>query len=199
VKGQVRSNRYTEMLRFQDCIYPQNYIKLRCVENHDRKRLFSLAPTREQAIAWTAFQAFNKGASLIYAGQESAEVHTPSLFEIDKIEWGDYKIQELLTKIIALKKDQSQVEGNFRLYNSSSGIQAAWIHPEGSYYGVFNTDGESGGVDVNLDDGNYNDCISGKSIKIKKRIIVLPESFVILRISAPIKYNPFKSVLLDVN
>ncbi|MCK5468317.1 MAG: hypothetical protein KAI99_07410, partial [Cyclobacteriaceae bacterium] len=31
VLGKVKSERYIEMLRFQDCIYPNNYIKLRCV------------------------------------------------------------------------------------------------------------------------------------------------------------------------
>ncbi|MCK5343691.1 MAG: alpha-amylase, partial [Candidatus Heimdallarchaeota archaeon] len=111
VLGKVKSERYIEMLRFQDCIYPNNYIKLRCVENHDRKRIMALSPTRSQAIAWTAFQAFNKGTFLIYTGQESAAQNTPSLFRVDKIEWGKYELQDFIKTLVLLKKDQAQAEG----------------------------------------------------------------------------------------
>ena len=55
-----------------------------------------LAPSQPQALAWTAFQAFNKGAFLIYGGQELGAHHTPSLFDIDKIVWGDYALAAFL-------------------------------------------------------------------------------------------------------
>jgi glycosidase len=199
VRGTVKSHRYAEMLKFQDCVYPHNYIKLRCVENHDRKRILNLAGSADQAVAWTAFQAFNKGAFLIYAGQESANKHNPSLFDIDKIEWGEYELQELLTKLSALKKDKAQTEGKFHLINSSSGLQAAWIHPHGSLYGIFNTDGEEGNVEVSVEDGIYTDSITGKSISIKKGIAGLPESFTIFPFNDPVQIKPFKSVLLDID
>jgi glycosidase len=84
VRGQVPVARFLEMLRFQDCIYPANFVKMHYAENHDQARIMALAPSRAQALAWTAFQAFNKGAFLIYAGQESAATHTPSLFDVEK-------------------------------------------------------------------------------------------------------------------
>ncbi len=65
VLGKVPAARYLEMLRFQDAIYPANFTKMRCVENHDQARIIELAPSRSQALAWTAFQAFNRGAFLI--------------------------------------------------------------------------------------------------------------------------------------
>jgi glycosidase len=65
VQGKVPVRRYIEMLRFQDCIYPENHVKMRCVENHDQARIMRLAPSRAQGMAWTAFQAFNKGSFLI--------------------------------------------------------------------------------------------------------------------------------------
>jgi hypothetical protein len=37
--------------------------------------------------AWNAFMAFLPGAHLIYAGQEVAATHTPSLFEIEPVPW----------------------------------------------------------------------------------------------------------------
>ena len=51
VQGKVPVRRYVEMLRYQDCIYPESYIKLRCVENHDQARIMRLAPSRSQAMA----------------------------------------------------------------------------------------------------------------------------------------------------
>ena len=37
VVGDAPVERYIEMLRFQDCIYPSNFVKMRCVENHDQR------------------------------------------------------------------------------------------------------------------------------------------------------------------
>src|SRR4030042_5546432 len=108
VQGKVPVRRYLEMLRFQDCIYPHNYIKMRCVEHHDQARIMRLAPSRAQGMAWTAFKTFNKGPFLIYGGQESAVKHTPSLFDIDKVEWGDFNLQPFLTRLTKLKKNLAQ-------------------------------------------------------------------------------------------
>jgi glycosidase len=54
VVGEAPVGRYLEMLRFQDAIYPANYVKMRCVENHDLARIQRLAPSMQQAMAWTA-------------------------------------------------------------------------------------------------------------------------------------------------
>lgn len=42
VVDQSRLVRYTDMLRFQDAMYTTEYIKMRCVENHDNPRIMSL-------------------------------------------------------------------------------------------------------------------------------------------------------------
>ncbi len=196
VLGKVKSERYIEMLRFQDCIYPNNYIKLRCVENHDRKRIMALSPTRSQAIAWSAFQAFNKGTFLIYAGQESAADHTSSLFNIDLIEWGKYELQDFIKKLLLLKKDQAQVEGQFVLLKSASGIQAAWIHPKESLFGIFNTDAEKGNIKIPLKSGKYKDLLSGKSITVKNGKVNWPREAAIFRYKKSIEIEPIKSFLL---
>jgi len=198
VLGKVTTSRYLDMLKFQDCIYPENFIKLRCVENHDRKRIMALSKTRSQAIAWTAFQAFNKGTFLIYAGQESAAQNIPSLFDIDKIEWGEYELQNFIKTIILLKKDTAQVEGNFSLINSDSGIQATWIHEKGSLYGIFNTEESTGHISVSLKDGTYKDLLSGDEIIIKNGNTQMPDSAFIVRYSDPIEIKSFQSALFDI-
>jgi 1,4-alpha-glucan branching enzyme len=197
VVGDVPVSRYLEMLRFQDCIYPANFVKLRCVENHDQARIQRLAPTRAQALAWTAFQAFNRGAFLIYGGQEAAALHTPSLFERDKIEWGDYELQPFLTRLATLKKDPALIEGRLVLLDGERAVQAAWQHPEASLYGIFNVSGAAGEVKVQLLDGEYLDLLSETTIAVQDGQIRLPESAVILRYGEARQLKPMSSELLD--
>ena len=197
VQGKVPVRRYIEMLRFQDCIYPENFAKMRCVENHDQARIMRLASGRAQGMAWTAFQAFNKGPFLIYGGQESAMKHTPSLFEIDKVEWGDYNLQPFLTRLTKLKKDPAQVEGNFVVMQADPAIQAAWEFPGKNLYGIFNTSGKTGYIMVNLPDGTYRDILNDGQVSVRGGKMLLPEAAAIVRFSDPILLRPAYSELLD--
>jgi hypothetical protein len=197
VVGQAPVPRYLEMLRFQDCIYPGNYVKMRCAENHDQLRIMRLAPSRNQALAWTAFQAFNRGAFLIYAGQESEARHTPSLFDIDRVEWGHYELAPFLTTLARLKKDPAQVHGQFELLRAEPAIQAAWVHPGAGLYGIFNVSGASGSVPIQLPGGNYTDLLSGGTVTIKRGRAPLPETAVVVRYGDEVVLQPFRAELLD--
>jgi hypothetical protein len=197
VQGKVPVRRYIEMLRYQDCIYPENYIKMRCVENHDQARIMRLAPSRAQGMAWIAFEAFNKGPYLIYGGQESGVKHTPSLFEIDKVEWGDYNLQPFLTRLVKLKKDPAQVEGKFIVMQADPAIQAAWEYPGKSIYGIFNTSGKTGYIMVNLPDGTYRDILNDGQVLVRGGKILLPEAAAIVRFTDTILLRPAYSEMLD--
>jgi hypothetical protein len=197
VQGKLPVRRYVEMLRFQDSIYPANFVKMRCVENHDNARIMRIAPSRAQGVAWTGFAAFNRGAFLIYAGQESASKHTPSLFDIDKIEWGDYSLQPLLARLAKLKKDPALVQGKFTITQSDPAIQAAWELPGQSLYGVFNVSGKQGYVLVSLPDGSYRDVFSDEVVHIRGGKMLLPESFVILRVEGMMMVRPVYCELMD--
>jgi hypothetical protein len=223
VLGRVPVARYLELLRFQDCIYPATFVKMRCVENHDQPRIIALAPSRAQALAWTAFQAFNKGAFLIYAGQESAATHTPSLFDVDKVAWGECELQPFLTRLAKLKKDPAQVEGHFVLLEGEPALQAAWQRPElasppppnpstssgqafggiegggggGSLYGVFNVSAATGKVAVRLPDGDYTEVLTGAAVTVRGGKLPLPASAAILRYEGEIDLRPVYAELLD--
>jgi len=197
VTGLIPVPRYLEMLRFQNGIYPTNFVKMRCVENHDNHRIMHLAPTREQGMAWTAFQAFNKGAFLIYGGQEAAVDHKPTLFEIDKVEWGDYTLQPFLTRLAKLKKNPVLVNGKFRILIGEPAVQAAWIAPEGNLYGIFNLSGIDGDVDVRIPDGVYIDEISGETVEVTGNRLPVPAAVNILRVPDVLSIKLVDSILLD--
>jgi hypothetical protein len=197
VTGEAPVVRYLEMLRFQDSIYPTNFIKMRCAENHDQARIMALAPTRDLALAWTAFQAFNKGAWLLYGGQEAAAARTPSLFEIDKVEWGHYELAPFLTHLARLKKDPAQMAGQFVLLSDEPVIQATWYLPGQSLYGVFNVTQAAGDATVRLPDGQYVDVLSGDSCTVRHGHLTLPTSAVILRYAEEIVLSHFYAPLLD--
>jgi hypothetical protein len=148
-------------------------------------------------MAWTAFQAFNKGAFLVYAGQESGVKHTPSLFDIDKVEWGDYSLQPFVTRLVKLKKDPAQVEGKFVVMQADPAIQAAWEYPGKSLYGIFNTSGKSGYIMVNLPDGTYRDILNDGQVSVKGGKILLPEAAAIVRFTDGLLLRPAYSELLD--
>jgi len=104
LSGKLDVSGYLGMLRFQNTIYPVDFIKLRFVENHDTNRIFAACKSHNAAMAWTAFTLFNPGAFLIYSGLESKCQKSPSKFDIDKIVWGDYELQPFITTLSRLKK-----------------------------------------------------------------------------------------------
>lgn len=197
VQGTASVDRYLEALRFQDCIYPVNFVKMRYVENHDQPRIMAFAPSTNQALAWTAFQAFNKGAFLIYAGQESAADHTPSLFDFDPIRWQDYPLQPFLTKLTGLKKHPAVQDGQLIFLEGSPAIQASWHLPGESLYGIFNVAAASQVIPVHLSDGVYKDLLSGESISVEGGHIQAPQSACILQQAEPTRLTPIFSPLLD--
>ena len=78
---------YCREINRQEVIYPDNYVKLRCLENHDRERAAYLFPDGTALRNWTAFLYFQKGAVLLYNGQEAGCTHLPTLFDKDTIDW----------------------------------------------------------------------------------------------------------------
>lgn len=181
VKGDLDACYYLDLLRLQDAIYPDDYVKLRFVENHDTDRVMELAPTYEQAKAWIALQAFNKGAWLIYAGGESAAPRKPSQFEKDVIPWGDYKLTSFFQHLAALKKDKAVREGNLFWLTSSPLIEGVWQAPSQNLAGIFNTTSVKGKIPTAFPDGTYQDLLSGEDFIIKDQRLPAPEAAFIFR------------------
>jgi glycosidase len=193
LKGKVPVLRYLEMLEFQKGIYPTGFIKMRCVENHDNPRIMALASDEVSAKAWTAFEIFNKGAFLLYAGQESGASHTPSLFEIDKIDWLDYRLQDWYKQLCKIKKSDVFVQGTQHFLAASPAIQTLWQHHEIKLFGIFNVSNFPNQIHCQLPDGDYRDLISNKTLNIvNQKIKMKGDSAYIFEIN-----NSFTPKILD--
>lgn len=199
VTRQAPLGRAMEMYRFQNAIYPANYIKMHCVENHDQRRIQRLAFDPASAQAWAAFQVFNRGAFLIYAGQESAATHTPSLFDRDPVEWKDYPLQEFYRSLFTIKKHRLVRDGVFAIIQAEPVIQAVYSGTSSSLVGVFNPNGVQGEMMVALPDGQYTDLIGGETVTVKNGQMTIPFSAVVVEAPVVIDPRPFYSELLDTH
>jgi len=198
VTGNLPILRFLEMVEFQKGIYPDDYIKMRCVENHDNARIMAYAPNETSAKAWTALEVFLPGAFLIYGGQESAAIKTPSLFEIDKIFWGDYSLQDWLTKLFQIKKSTIFITGNHTFLSSEPVVQSIWIDENIALYGLFNVNNVKDPISCQLPDGIYKDLISHKEFEVVNQELDLRGfSAAIFEVSPKFGFQPMRFKLLQ--
>jgi glycosidase len=197
VRGKAPVKRLLEMYRFQHAIYPKNFIKMHCVENHDQQRIQKMAKGIKQALAWTAFQVFNDGAWLIYAGQEAGESHTPSLFDRDLVKWKGYPYQKFLTTLSTIKKHPFIGEGRINFLSAKPVIQTLWRSEKGVLFGLFNVKGRAGNTKISIPDGNYYDQVNNSKIKVKNGAIRCPEIAYIFEVPIILDSKQISSKLLD--
>lgn len=208
VTGQVPVGRYLEMLRWQEAALPANYAKLRHVENHDNFRIMKFAPSRSQALAWTALAAFCRGPFMIFAGQESAVRRWPSLFERQPIEWGSYELTGYLATLARLKKHPAMAEGAFLVLADEPCVQIGWGSPSQGrlaptpsgtgLYGVFNVEAAGPRVPVQLPDGSYPDLLGGGRVEVAGGAIDPPASAVILEFTTAFTATRWQTPLMDL-
>ena len=197
VMKQVPMSRYLEMCRYQEGIYPANFIKMHCVENHDQVRIMTLAKNKDSALAWSAFEVFNRGAFLIYGGQESGATHKPSLFEKEPIAWDSYPYSDLYTSLFKIKKHPLVNHGIFTLARAEPAIQAYYCDGESSLVGIFNPNGINESVKTRVADGDYTDLVTGNTISVHNHRMSVPQVFAIFEYPGNLEMKPFISPLMD--
>ena len=105
---------YLNRVNLQEGILPENYIKLRCLENHDRPRAAELVPDERALRNWTAWQYFEKGTVMVYAGQEFEVTHHPTLFDRDPVDFETGKdLSPLMRKLRAIRQQDLFVDSSF--------------------------------------------------------------------------------------
>ena len=173
LQGEVPLQTYVEILRLQDGLYPENYVKLRCLENHDQPRIAGLVADRRRLENLTAFQMFQKGMALVYAGQEWADVHTPSLFEKDVVdrETGT-DLSPLIRRLAEIKKDEIAARGSWELRTVEGLVFGCYQLGDQFLCGVFCLEGTGGQITVDLPDGSYPELLRGGSVEVKDGAVV---------------------------
>ncbi|MDO4355231.1 MAG: alpha-amylase family glycosyl hydrolase [Clostridia bacterium] len=161
---------YAERVTQQETIYPDNYVKLRYLENHDNTRAHFLIPDARCLRNWTAFMYFQKGMTLLYAGQEVGCSHLPSLFDRDTVDWTpEIDLQEMFARLYRLKKHPLLADSTYDVRALPRDILLANHRRDGrALTGVFSVRGESSLVGVDAPEGRYVNLLDGEPIEVHR-------------------------------
>ncbi|MDR2049283.1 MAG: hypothetical protein LBP69_07490, partial [Treponema sp.] len=109
-----------------------------------------------------AFNYFQKGLTLIYAGQETAACKRPGLFEKDPVEWAGTDLSGLMRTLYRIKKDPLFASSSYEVRAGAGGMMLALHRQAGrSMFGVFSLRGRAGAVSVPVPEGQYVNLIDG--------------------------------------
>ena len=169
VEGKIPLSRYAECLNQQETIYPDNYVKLRYLENHDQLRAKFMIPDENALLNWTAYLYFQKGMTLLYGGQERSCAHLPSLFDKDPIDWSTGPDRsEQLRRLSALKKHPVLTDSTYHIRALNGEILYAVHKSKGQQLtGIFSLKGTCAPVPVSVPDGIYNNLAMGGHVEVK--------------------------------
>ena len=170
LRGEIPLSAYLEAINRQEWIYPDNYVKLRFLENHDQMRAHFLIPDEKALRNMTAFSFFQKGMAFVYAGQEYGAVHLPSLFDRDPVLLAadaGKDLSPLIRHLSALKKARIFADSTYCAAEGGRDICVACHTHEGqTALGIFSFRGESGLVRVPIPDGWYQNKLDGQMTEV---------------------------------
>ena len=180
--GQIPLERYAEAVNQQEHIYPANYVKLRCLENHDRPRAKQLIPDEKALRNWTAFLYFQKGMTMIYNGQETGSGHRPLLFEKDPVDWnGKPDLSALMRKLYEIKQDPLFADSAYRVEALPRDVALATHTKENAQLiGLFCLRGQACSVKLDLPEGVYENLLGG-TVDVFEGCLALTGEPVIIR------------------
>lgn len=169
LKGEGKLSNYMDVMNFQECQYPVNYIKMRFLENHDQPRICQFIRDGKVLENMTAFLYFQKGSTLLYAGQEFCCDHTPSLFEKDVFPRTGTDISPLLAKLNRMKKDILSPDDYIVCSADDDQDMAILLRTNGQSkkLGVFSLKAKSGIVCVPFPDGSYRNHLDGTTVTVE--------------------------------
>ncbi|MBR2571304.1 MAG: alpha-amylase [Clostridia bacterium] len=167
LKGRQPLARYLDGLNRQESVFPDNYVKLRFLENHDRPRAAFLFPDARRLRCWTAFLYFQKGMTLIYAGQERGIRHLPQLFEKDPVDWqSGVDLSAYFRTLSEIKREPLFAEGAFSCGERGGAVYAEYRKGSARTIGVFPVNQPNCLVPVSAPDGAYTERISGGRLEV---------------------------------
>ena len=184
LKGEEPLDAYIAALERQECIYPDNYVKLRNLENHDRPRAAFMIPDEKARRNWLVFNFLQKGAALLYDGQEWEPVHRPGLFDADLVRMeGEAPLSALIRRLTALKKEEIFSEGVYSLQAlPNDWVKICFQCGEEKLLAFVSLQGKNGLLNSDLPEGTYRDLLTGRDILVEEGLISSPGEPLVLRI-----------------
>ena len=167
--GKATLGHYLDLVNFQEATYPANYNKLRFLENHDQPRIASSVRDEASLKNFTAMLYFEKGTTLIYAGQEFEDDHVPSLFEREPI---DRKTGHDLSAYLRRLYEVKQRFGSSDYFwaKADDEHQIAILErggDKGRFLGVFSLRALEAEVKVDAPDGCYINLIDEENVEVR--------------------------------
>ena len=164
--GEISLAQYLDRVNQQEYIYPENYVKLRFLENHDRPRARFCVPDSLSRENWTAFLFFQKGMTLLYNGQERENIRRPGLFDKDDIQWDTGRdISDRLRALADIRHSVMPYEGSYSVKDGGNNIiLAEYSEGDRRLIGIFSTKGIPGLVRTNVPDGTYTNLTGGSPV-----------------------------------
>ncbi len=185
VSGTGSLKAYSDAINRQEYIYPDNYVKLRFLENHDQPRARFLFPGKRAIRNATAFLYFQKGMTLIYAGQECALTHLPNLFDKDTVDWKSDEamdLSDLMKSLYEIKQDPLFADSTYRTKTYEDNVLKAIYSRNGKkIIGIFSLKGEPGIIPINVPDGRYENLIDKTTVEVMHGYISLNGEPIIIR------------------
>lgn len=181
IEGKLPLKKYLEELVRQEEVYPDNYVKMRNLENHDFGRFSKMVKNDINKINnWTSQVFFNKGATMIYAGQERCDNSQPSLFDIDKVNWDGTDISEIIKKLSKLTKDKIFSYGIYEIKITDKDVYYGQYKIDNrQVVGIFNLGQDTGNIEADVEDGTYLNIIDNSEVTIKDKLLKLTKDPVI--------------------
>ena len=169
LKGEAPLSQWTDLLEFQEAVYPENYNKMRFLENHDQPRIASFVRDEHDLINYTAMLYFLKGTTLLYAGQEWVNDRRPSLFEKEDIDRETGRdLSPLLQTLGKIKKEKLSPDDAFFASAQDKTHTAVMtrLNGETKKIGIFSLKSQKAEVKIDIPDGTYQNLIDGSEIKV---------------------------------
>lgn len=175
ITGRVSLSTYLEAVSRQEWMYPQDYVKLRFLENHDKTRAHFLMSDEKALRNLTAFSFFQKGMAFVYSGQEYGAVHLPSLFDKDTISLEAKEgvdLTELVSRLSQIKKNEIFTDSEYSVTEVAKDICLA-MHKKSDkiVIGIFSLKGSCTTVKIPVKNGAFVNEITGESIEVSNKCI----------------------------
>ena len=169
LEGNGPLSAFTQAVMEQEEKYPDNYVKLRFLENHDRPRARQMIQDETTLLNWTALLYFQKGTVLLYAGQEVECVKQPSLFDKDPVDWkGGMNNMDLLYRLREIKQDPLFADSRYRVVAlPGDGVLAVHEKDGQKCVGLFALGGEPLEAEVPVADGVYENLLDGDEVTVE--------------------------------